>query len=82
MTTLTGRRPKLTPEQVRALRRWAALGTSISGVARTLGVSRGTLRRYLALAAGVALLPSGVPALPLAIRERIAAWLRAQEPPR
>lgn len=36
----------------------------------------------LALAAGVALLPSGVPALPLAIRERIAAWLRAQEPPR
>lgn len=50
MTTLTGRRPKLTPEQVRALRRWAALGTSISGVARTLGVSRGTLRRYLARA--------------------------------
>ena len=36
----------------------------------------------LALAAGVALLPSSVPALPLAIRERIAAWLRAQEPPR
>ena len=36
----------------------------------------------LALAAGVALLPSGVPALPLAIRERIAAWLRAHEPPR
>lgn len=32
----------------------------------------------LALAAGVALLPSGVPALPLAIRERIAAWLRAR----
>lgn len=36
----------------------------------------------LALAAGVALLPSGVPALPLAIRERIAAWLRSQEPHR
>lgn len=45
-----GRRPKLTPEAVRAVRRWAALGTSISGVARTLGVSRGTLRRYLARA--------------------------------
>lgn len=39
-------------------------------------------RDLLTLAAGVALLPSGVPALPLAIRERIAAWLRAQEPPR
>lgn len=50
MTTLTGRRPKLTPEQVRALRQWAALGTTVSAVARTLGVSRGTLRRYLARA--------------------------------
>lgn len=43
-----GRRPKLTPEQVRALRQWAALGTTVSAVARRLGVSRGTLHRYLA----------------------------------
>lgn len=49
-TRWVGRPPKLTPEAVRAVRRWAALGTSISGVARTLGVSRGTLRRYLARA--------------------------------
>lgn len=46
----TGRRPKLAPEQVRALRAWAALGTNKTAVARRLGISLTTLDCYIARA--------------------------------
>lgn len=38
---------KLTPDQVAAVRVWAALGRSVAAVARNLGVSVSTLRNYL-----------------------------------
>ena len=42
-----GRKQKLPPETVQALRVWAALGRSTGEVARNLGVTTGTLRKYL-----------------------------------
>lgn len=44
---LCGRKPKLPPETVQALRVWAALGRNIPEVARNLGVAPGTVHRYL-----------------------------------
>lgn len=38
---------KLTAAEVAAVRVWAALGRSMAAVARNLGVSVSTLRRYL-----------------------------------
>jgi len=46
----TGRKPKLTPEQVRAVRAWAALGTNKTAVARRLGIGLTALDRYIARA--------------------------------
>lgn len=46
----TGRKPKLAPEQVRAVRAWAALGTNKTAVARRLGISLTTLDHYIARA--------------------------------
>lgn len=45
---IVGRKPALTPEQVRAVREWAAFGRSAPQVARNLGIGYSTLRRYLA----------------------------------
>lgn len=42
-----GRPRKLSPEQVAAVRAWAATGRSLAAVARNLGVAPNTLRRYL-----------------------------------
>ena len=44
---LSGPPPKLTPEQVAALRQWAALGRSAADIARRWGVSPTTIRTYL-----------------------------------
>lgn len=44
---IVGRKPKLPPETVEALRIWAVIGKSVPEVARNLGVSPGTVRRYL-----------------------------------
>ena len=44
---LSGPPPKLTAEQVKALRQWAAFGRSAADVARRLGVSPTTIRTYL-----------------------------------
>lgn len=44
---MTGRRPKLTADQVRALREWAAFGRSTAAVARRYGVTTNTIRGYL-----------------------------------
>jgi predicted transcriptional regulator len=45
--SLQGRKPKLPPETVQALLVWAALGRTVGQVARNLGVSPTTVRRYL-----------------------------------
>lgn len=42
-----GPAPKLTAEQVQALRQWAAFGRSVAAVARRLGVSPTTVQAYL-----------------------------------
>lgn len=44
---ICGRPPKLPPETVQALRVWAAIGKNVPEVARNLGVSPTTVRRYL-----------------------------------
>lgn len=46
-TVWVGRKPKLTPEQVRAVRAWAAFGTNKTAVARRLGITLTTLDTYL-----------------------------------
>lgn len=43
----TGRVPRLTPEQAKRLRAWAAFGTSTGEVGRRLGVTPQTVRRYI-----------------------------------
>ena len=45
---IVGRKPKLPAETVQAVRVWAALGRNVPEVARNVGVSPNTLRRYLA----------------------------------
>lgn len=47
MTRLTGRRPKLTPDEVARARRHRDQGITTDSIAATLGVSGSTLRRYL-----------------------------------
>ncbi len=47
-TVWVGRKPKLTPEQVRVVRAWAALGTNKTAVARRFGIGISTLDAYLA----------------------------------
>ena len=49
MTTprLCGRKPRLTLEQARELRRWAEFGTTRAEVARRLGVTPDTVTRYV-----------------------------------
>jgi transposase len=42
-----GRPPKLTPDQVRELRAWAAYGTSKAAVARRFNVSTKTVTAYI-----------------------------------
>ena len=42
-----GRKPKLTPEQVRKAREWAAIGLSMSQAAAHFGVHRTVFRDYL-----------------------------------
>jgi len=44
---IVGRPPKLPPKTVQALLVWAALGRNVPEVARNLGVSPTTVRRYL-----------------------------------
>jgi DNA-binding CsgD family transcriptional regulator len=44
---MNGRKPKLTPDQVRALREWAAFGKNMSEVGARLGINRRTVGAYL-----------------------------------
>jgi predicted transcriptional regulator len=44
---LVGRKPKLSPDQVRQLREWAAFGRNQTDVARRMGISTGAVRNYL-----------------------------------
>jgi len=44
---ITGRKPKLTPEQRKRLHEWAAFGTSKKSVCLRLGIGRATINRYL-----------------------------------
>lgn len=41
-----GGKPKLTEEQAQRIREWAKFGTSLKSVARKLGVTSDTVRRY------------------------------------
>ena len=47
MTRRTGRPPKLTPDQVEAMRRHREAGIGSDAIARVFGVSGSTARRYL-----------------------------------
>ena len=44
---MTGRRPALDAATARRVREWARLGTTTEQVARTLGVSRAAVWRYI-----------------------------------
>lgn len=44
---VAGRPPKLSPEDARKVRDWAALGTSVPQVAARFGVSPRTMREYV-----------------------------------
>jgi DNA invertase Pin-like site-specific DNA recombinase len=47
MRQMVGRKPKLTPEQARQVREWAALGRTPSQVARRFGIGVTTLKSYI-----------------------------------